>query len=63
LLTEAEAVARAEQEAKRAEQEAKRAEKATKRAKKEASARTVAEARLALMAAKLRELGVNPDQF
>lgn len=55
LLTEEEEVARAEREAARAEREAERAER-------EAEARAAAEARAERLAARLRELGVDPDQ-
>ncbi len=53
---------RAEREAERAEREAVRAEHETERAEHEAEARATAEARAERLAARLRELGVDPDQ-
>jgi len=50
-------------EAERAEHEAERAEREAERADQEAEARRQAEARAAQMAAKLRELGLDPDQI
>ena len=54
---------RAEREAERAEREAERAERETLRAAKEAEARQGVEQRAEKLAAKLRELGLNPDQI
>lgn len=62
LLTEQEETERAEQEARRAEQEARRAEQEAKRAEQAMAAAAVAEATAAKLAAKLRELGVDPNQ-
>lgn len=56
------AIERAEREAKRAKREAGRAKREAGRAEREAEARGHAEARLAALAAKLRELGLDPDQ-
>ncbi len=52
---------RADQEANRADQAANRADQAANRADQEANRATAAEERAARMAAKLRELGLDPD--
>ena len=54
---------RADQEAERADQEAERAAREAERADQETEARRQAEARAAQMAAKLRELGLDPNQI
>lgn len=53
---------RAEQEAQRAEQEALRAQQETQRAEQEAQRAEQEALRAKLFAAKLRELGINPDE-
>ena len=52
----------AERATKRAEREAKRAKREAGRAEREVEARGQAEARMAALAAKLRELGIDPNQ-
>jgi Uma2 family endonuclease len=54
---------RAEREAERAQRETERAQREAERADQETEARRQAEARAAQMAAKLRELGLDPDQI
>lgn len=51
----------AEQEAQRAEQEAQRAKQETQRAEQEAEARKAADKKAARLAAKLRELNIDPE--
>lgn len=53
---------RAEREAQRAEQEAQRAEREAQRAKQEAQRATQEAQRAARLTAKLRELGIDPDE-
>jgi hypothetical protein len=52
---------RAEQESKRAEQESKRAEQESKRAEQESKRAEQEAEKAARLAAKLREMGINPD--
>ncbi len=54
---------RAEQESKRAEQESKRAEQESKRAEQESKRAEQESKRANLLAAKLREMGVDPDSL
>jgi len=58
-----EAILRAEEEARRAEEEARRAEEETRRAEEEARRAEEETRRVAKLEARLRELGVDPDQI